>query len=124
VCFQSQLAPLYQGKDDNDAGCEGTYDATAGFSDTVMFGVKAAAVSRVVGRCRLPVSNPEIKARLVSALETKMWCTAFKRCFQCHLCRYSVADSEQRHIHTIIAPNDKCRATLDPAHPEVGRWAG
>jgi hypothetical protein len=28
--------------------------------------------SVVVGRCRLIVSNPELKARLVSALETKM----------------------------------------------------
>ena len=26
----------------------------------------------LVGRCRLPVSKPELKARLVSALETKM----------------------------------------------------
>jgi hypothetical protein len=25
-----------------------------------------------VGRCRLPVSKPELKARLVSTLETKM----------------------------------------------------
>jgi len=29
-----------------------------------------------VGRCRLTVSNPVLKARLVSALETKMWSTA------------------------------------------------
>jgi hypothetical protein len=33
-----------------------------------------------VGRCRLTLSNPELKARLLSALETKMWWTAFKRC--------------------------------------------
>jgi hypothetical protein len=26
-----------------------------------------------VGRCRLTVSNPEMKARLVSAIETDMW---------------------------------------------------
>jgi len=36
----------------------------------------AAAVVRrapwMVGRCRLIVSNPELKARAVSALETKM----------------------------------------------------
>jgi hypothetical protein len=30
----------------------------------------------------LIVSKPELKARLVSAIETKMWWTAFKRCFQ------------------------------------------
>jgi hypothetical protein len=39
-------------------------------------------VSRLVGRCRLIVSKPELKVRLVSALETKMWRTAFKLCFQ------------------------------------------
>ena len=45
--------------------------------------VEVMSTSRVmVGRCMLPVSKPELKARLVSALETKMWWTAFKRCFQ------------------------------------------
>jgi hypothetical protein len=29
-------------------------------------------MSMTVGRCRLTVSKPELKARLVSALETKM----------------------------------------------------
>jgi hypothetical protein len=38
-----------------------------------------------VGRCRLPISKPELKARLVSALETKMRRTAFKLCFQFQL---------------------------------------
>jgi len=32
-----------------------------------------------VGRCRLPCA---LKARLVSTLETKMWWTSFKLCFQ------------------------------------------
>jgi len=41
--------------------------------------------SSEVGRCRLPVSQPELKAYLVSVLETKMWCTAFKLCFQFQL---------------------------------------
>jgi hypothetical protein len=41
--------------------------------------------SLMVGRCRLTVSKPELKARLVSALETKMRRTAFKRCFQIQL---------------------------------------
>jgi hypothetical protein len=31
-----------------------------------------APVAPVVGRCRLTVSKPELKARLVSALETRM----------------------------------------------------
>ena len=37
-----------------------------------------------VGRCRFPVSKPELKARLVSALETKMLQTAFKFAFKFH----------------------------------------
>jgi hypothetical protein len=32
----------------------------------------AAAAGAVVGRCRLTVSRTDLKARLVSALETKM----------------------------------------------------
>jgi len=31
-----------------------------------------------VGRCRLPVSEPELKARLISALEAKMWMNRFQ----------------------------------------------
>ena len=42
-CWPAVAAP---GKDAHGAGCEGTYDATSGFSDTVMFAVK-------VRRCRL-----------------------------------------------------------------------
>mgnify|MGYP002809549998 CR=1 FL=1 len=34
--------------------------------------VEAAVVAYKVGRCRLPVSKPELKARLISTLETKM----------------------------------------------------
>jgi hypothetical protein len=40
------------------------------------------SISLKVGRCRLTASKPELKASLVSALETKMWWTAFKLCFQ------------------------------------------
>jgi hypothetical protein len=32
-----------------------------------------ALTPSVVERCRLPVSKPVLKVRLVSALETKMW---------------------------------------------------
>jgi len=42
----------------------------------VMREMLAAAAARklpMVGRCRLTVSKPDLKARLVSALETKMW---------------------------------------------------
>jgi len=38
-----------------------------------------------VGWHRLPILKPVLKPRLVSALETKKWCTAFKRCFQIQL---------------------------------------
>jgi hypothetical protein len=48
-CFQFQLAPLHNG------------DAN-----------KKDLLIRQVGRCMLAVSKPELKARLVSALETKM----------------------------------------------------
>jgi len=41
-----------------------------------------APATPVVGRCRLIVSKPVLKARLVSALETKIFYTAFKCCFQ------------------------------------------
>jgi hypothetical protein len=33
---------------------------------------KERSTTFMVGRCRLTVSKPELKARLVSALETKM----------------------------------------------------
>jgi len=38
-----------------------------------------------VGRCRLTLSKPVLKTSPVSALETQMRLTAFKRCFQCQL---------------------------------------
>jgi hypothetical protein len=34
--------------------------------------LKGIVLQRMVGRCRLPVSKAELKARLVSALETEM----------------------------------------------------
>jgi hypothetical protein len=42
-----------------------------------------------VGRCRLNLSKPGLKARLVSALETKLWWTGFKFWFQFNLRRYT-----------------------------------
>jgi uncharacterized membrane protein YgcG len=44
--------------------------------------VEVAAAVVAVGRCRLTASKPVLKALMVSALETKRCCTAFKRCFQ------------------------------------------
>jgi hypothetical protein len=57
--------------------------------------------STAVGRCRLTVSNPGLKARLVSDLETKMRQTAFKLCFQFQLAP----------LHRVIAPYVKA---VDP----------
>jgi len=34
-----------------------------------------------------------------------------------------IKNSEQRHIHGIIDDKDKCRATLDPANPEMAAKA-
>jgi len=39
----------------------------------------------MVGRCRLTVSKPVLKAPMVSALETIIWQTAFNCCFQSQL---------------------------------------
>ena len=36
------------------------------------FDVEYLVISLTVGRCRLTVSKPELKARMVSTLETKM----------------------------------------------------
>jgi hypothetical protein len=54
--------------------CSGTStDATANLTAcTLTECEKMCANSNKVGRCRLTVSKPELKARLVSALETKM----------------------------------------------------
>jgi len=79
-CWPAVVAP---GKDKHGVGCEGQYDATAGFSDTVMFAVKAAAVSRVkdseqrhihgiiddTDKCRatLDPANPKAAAKAINA---------------------------------------------------------
>ena len=46
-------------------------------------GVPAPALTSV-GRCTLTVSSPVLKVPTVSALETRLWHTAFKLCFQIH----------------------------------------
>ena len=56
-CFQFQLAPLNIG----DAAMD-PFERDAA----------TAGAAREVGRCRLTVLQPELKARLVSALETEM----------------------------------------------------
>jgi hypothetical protein len=47
--------------------------------------LKQQRAASAVGRCRLPASKPELKACLVSALETRIWGTAFKICFPIQL---------------------------------------
>jgi hypothetical protein len=53
--------------------------AWGGFQD------KDRAVGIKVERCRLPVSEPELKAPMISALETIISSTSFNFCFQFQL---------------------------------------
>jgi len=67
-------ATVSQSRQPNDVSpcCKGRIITTQYASNIHrLYGVKAAA-DATVGRCRLIVSQPELKARLVSALETKM----------------------------------------------------
>jgi hypothetical protein len=50
--------------------------------EQVLYGREGKGQDYAVGRRRLPVSNPELKARLVSTIETKIKWTACKRCFR------------------------------------------
>jgi hypothetical protein len=47
-------------------------DTTAATASQVKIYLDGVEVTGTVGRCRLTVSKPELKARLVSALETEM----------------------------------------------------
>jgi len=51
----------------------------------------------MAGRCRLTVSEPVLKAPMVSALETKIRCSAFKFCFQFQLVPLHHVASHRRH---------------------------
>ena len=64
-----------------------------------------------VGRCRLTVSTPVLKARLVSALEAKMSRTAFKGCFQ-----FQLAPLQPGGART--------RAAAGPTHAQLPADAG
>jgi hypothetical protein len=59
----------------------------------------------MVGRCSLTVSKPVMKAPMVSAIETKIRGTAFKRCFQIQLAPLHTGRRQRRRgRHAAPAP--------------------
>jgi len=96
--------------------------------------MRGAESAGKVGQCRLVVSKPELKAPLVSVLETKTRYTAFKCCFQIQLAPLHQG-SVDHHAAPVPAPvppphqGGACRMALITcfhtfANPRLlSRWA-
>ena len=83
----------------------------------------AAASGHLVGRCWSIVSKLVLKARLVSALETKYDEPPSKVAFNFNLRRYNLAVLTWAREHGCDWNSKTCRAAAGGGHLDVLRWA-
>ena len=86
--------------------------------------VEAAVVAYKVGRCRLPVSKPELKARLVSALKLRCDESLSNVAFKLNVRRYNKALGIRAYIAPMLGDDlQPCSNYIPLARDAAGRNA-